>query len=652
MNRQFLPALLLLFILIPLSVPQSVSADPQPYVFTNPVAFFSSKYFQIHAISGTISNDGVNYVTTLHPTVTVNIIGEYGDFTFYFSPSEGNTTLEFHIPDCYAGIDIWEGGVLKTGTENYTLSVPYVYNNGTVTVRDWKTLALATPTGADGTYKRIQLVSNKTDATNLTCRIYYATEPAVGFDGVDDYIYVGSTLWNQPTYVNVTYTIVPQSTQVGVFGSNANPIQFFLFSASCICFLTDSAGTTSGYLDPDFAVSAYEKTTISLVWNGTHIYAIKNGVEDSAYLEFSGTGSLKPCYPFLGNVRPNAEWSCLRVWNALWVNTSLGTQYFNVSSLSGTSSTVVTDFSGAGNNGTADGGVQHKVYTGTGFRATLTFTPDTHYTLTFTDVSYPTVAPSYSPVTITGSILLNGSTPTIDDWVDANIPIYNATHVILSAVITQSGETLSTLYYVPINGSLSIPFLTVQKPYNNQYTLSLSSDYTTLSVTPYAFNIASPYISFYGFTIYSSTASPTGLGYLSSTGKLQLLASGNLTIVQPSGVQPPDRILINGVPYYDWSYSLDDNSISITVPASQYTATVYYKSDITATISIIFAAITLMTTVLIVLAAFLILAFLRQSQNPGSANISLSYETGAAITIIATILLVGTLIISAIWSAI
>jgi hypothetical protein len=237
--------------------------------------------------------------------------------------------------------------------------------------------------------------------------------------------------------------------------------------------------------------------------------------------------------------------------------------------------------------------------------------------------------------------------------VDANIPIYNATHVILPVNITQSGETLSTLYYVPFNGSLSIPFFTVQKPYNNQYTLAFEPTYSTLTLPDsLSFYISSPYITFYGFTIYSSTTSPTGLGYLSSTGKLQLLASGNLTIVQPSGVQPPDRILINGVPYYSWSYSLDDNSISLTVPASQYTATVYYKSDITATISIIFAAITLMTTVLIVLSAFLILAFLRQSQNPAGTNISLSYETGAAITVIATILMVGVLIISAIWSAI
>lgn len=253
--------------------------------------------FLIRSISGSVSD--------ATPTLTWDTTKEYYTFTVTFTPSGGNTTLEIPIPDCYMGMDIWEGATLKTGNANYTLSVPWSFNETSPPPKDWNTGTLATPTGEEGILKRVQLYSSNAAETALTVRVYYATAPAVGFDGVNDYVDIVSS----SSYTTLMFDIFEKPLRTGVeqywmadivaykiyFKHAGNPVEKIQTGS-----YTDGSVWVQPYLE---LVASYEIAHYGMVVNDTYVSNYKN---DNVVTEAS---KVNTSTIVLNNVNIGRRWS-------------------------------------------------------------------------------------------------------------------------------------------------------------------------------------------------------------------------------------------------------------------------------------------------------------------------------------------------------
>jgi hypothetical protein len=341
-------------------------------VYTNTATF--DDYFKLVEINGTVDD------TT--PALVFNTTAEYFDFNVTITPNAGNSTIiEIPVPDGYMGLDLWEGvTTLKTGTANYTLSVPYDNNSTDVPALDWLALTAANGTGSNGIAKRVQLISNQTAATALTIRVYYATAPAVGFDGVNDYVQVNDAADSQPSlpltfnlYIKLHRTVLTYKSISGVYqgysvGSGNNAMVGTAYN-STTKYNTDSSGTVLSYGSVKNYTMVYDGVGITMYDNGTADAATSFGpdLRDSTSAFVLSSMVLASPFIFYGQL----------------VNT---VSEFNASSFSGGASTTVDDFSASENDGVAYGGVQYKNYLGTGFA----FTVDDDAAPTYDNVAYNT----------------------------------------------------------------------------------------------------------------------------------------------------------------------------------------------------------------------------------------------------------------------
>lgn len=366
MNK-FFPALLLLLFVLPLA-PSVSAADWQE---TATASF--DYYFHVWAISGSVSDST--------PTLTWDLTKEYFEFTITITPSSSNATVEFTVPDCYMGADLYVSSVLKTGNAAYTLSVPYAYNSTDPPAKDWGSGTLASPTGEMGVYKRVMLYKNDANPTTLLVRVYYATAPAVGFDGVDDYILVsdddtldittgGYVFYGSLQSANGYLSVIrKEGTYIMGLGS-AN-----LHRAHVV---TDDYHVVQKEYQPD--ILSY----ISMSYNSTNGYLSNyvNGNKqgaDFSDLNIAVTGSAI----YIGCAWAGSEETRLRMYFVKIYNETFtdgecnGTRetginlFFNASSFSGGASATVNDFSASDNDGNAYGNVQYKVYSGSGFQFTI-----------------------------------------------------------------------------------------------------------------------------------------------------------------------------------------------------------------------------------------------------------------------------------------
>lgn len=351
-------------------------------VFTDTDDF--DTYFHIWAINGTVNSAA--------PTLVWNTTAEYFDFNVTITPNAGNSSIiEISIPDDYMGMDVFEGATLKTGTANYTLSVPYLWNDTNVPALDWKALTAANGTGNGGTYKRVQLVSNQTQATALTCRVYYATAPAVGFDGVNDYVAVADDaslspvttgylqldfmlrsftdannyLMGKGVYLQQEYRLRHVSTQALEFYSYNLTGNFYLTSMSAPnAFKAFEINRVRAMLDVHNLATPVMNFTIT----GAAFYTdttnatetMGDGTSDFFIGKYSNLGYGKMVFY---NISMYSDGNFLAPTTPVLI--------MNASSFSGGASTTVTDYSGEGNDGVAYGNCQYKVYSGTGFQFTL-----------------------------------------------------------------------------------------------------------------------------------------------------------------------------------------------------------------------------------------------------------------------------------------
>lgn len=356
-------------------------------VFTSTTAF--DTYFKLVVINGTVDD------TT--PTLAFDTAKEYFEFNITITPNAGNSTIiEIPVPDGYMGLDLWEGATLKTGDAHYTLSVPYDNNSTDVPAKDWKTLTLANGTGSNGIAKRVQLASDNTAETALTIRVYYATAPAVGFDGVDDYVGIDDTAG----FRTITTGYMSFTLGIKTYELDQNPIiskqavvgwdwRIILGPTDAITYtiLQESSAVYKQFNYPTALVIDTAYNIILTYSNVTDLTSISvNGVnEDSAP---GHTGSMSPGYT--DKLMIGREVGISKYFKGLVYNFSLNNTdvilTINASSFSGGASTTVDDFSASDNDGTAYGGCQYKNYLGTGFA----FTVDDDSAPTYDNVAYNT----------------------------------------------------------------------------------------------------------------------------------------------------------------------------------------------------------------------------------------------------------------------
>lgn len=315
--------------------------------------------FKIHELVGTVDD------TT--PALTWDTAKEYYEFTVTFTPAASRTVMEIDVPDGYMGMDIWEGATLKTGDAHYTLSVPYTYDAAGAPAKDWQALALESGSGAAGIKRRVQVASDNAGATALTVRVYYATAPAVGFDGVNDCVYKNGITTTGLLEWNITVKNIEAHD-----GKDVLNLAFWLnqgvlletYSGRLRLYYINSSGTSVNQI-----LNAYG-------WNTTS-YSI---LEKAATLDIYENGVLKfqkavDCGSSPTRIVVGADnLAGTNFWQGIFYTLNFSFALYDASSFSGGASTTVTDFSGSGNHGTAYGGVQYKVYTGTGFQFTLSGT--------------------------------------------------------------------------------------------------------------------------------------------------------------------------------------------------------------------------------------------------------------------------------------
>ena len=344
---------------------------PVATVYTDAGALLTR--FSVWALSGEVSADGANFGASCSPALTHYSEYEYYAFVLY---AKDNPIVEISVPDTYAGIDVelWDGSayVLRTGNASFTLSVPCNFNSSSVPPADWGTMPLAQPSGYAGSLRRVILAVNNTalgvDEAKLRITTYYATSPAVGFDGRNDYVKFDS---RNITVFNFELLVRPFAVITG------DTNRYVLSKAGVVEVRVPS----SGFAGQGFKI--YNATSAHNAYNTTDVYVNRilnyTGVFDGATVDYYLNGS-KVSTAFVGTVKANTNYFSLGAYldslffkgiiYSLNVVDSTAFLTLNASSFSGSSNTTVVDFSGAGNNGIAYGGVQYKVNLIAGYQLT------------------------------------------------------------------------------------------------------------------------------------------------------------------------------------------------------------------------------------------------------------------------------------------
>lgn len=350
-------------------------------------------YMVVRALTGEVSADGVAYASATMPTWTVSTTAEYYQTTLFVNPEGGAGIVEFPVPQTYTGLSVeaWNGAswVVKDGAAGYALSVPYIYNNSDrgnfsaypgAPPTDWAGTgapSLANASGMGGSLYRVQLAVATEAPLQLRITNCYATSPAVGFDGVDDYVgkagvsgFVDNSIFVQAIVsLNYKSNQYPCLVQAAVAWSGTggfrwqlgNPVPTIKARVNDVdTHASDSAAWTIENHVVKNLTAVYNNDEMDMFVNGTEYDG--SNVADALNFSASETIYIGLGVGYLGI---HALYS-ISVW-------SDGVDLFdiNASSFSGGADTTVTDFSGAGNHGTAYGRVQYKANTIEGFQADI-----------------------------------------------------------------------------------------------------------------------------------------------------------------------------------------------------------------------------------------------------------------------------------------
>ena len=351
-------------------------------------------YMVVRALTGEVSADGVAYASATMPTWTVSTTAEYYQTTLFVNPEGGECVVEFPVPQTYTGLSVeaWDGAswVVKDGAAGYALSVPYIYNNSDrgnfsaypgAPPTDWAGTgapSLANASGMGGSLYRVQLAVATEAPLQLRITNCYATSPAVGFDGVDDYILLsGITTYTQLVYRSV-FKMYDRNYFLLIYDKEEARIDLRIPDPPTYDIIQAETRTNAGEWKNVVIVSAPTVFTIYDAaggFNDTHVSGYLNGHLVASVA--SGPATLKIGDVMLcGKIPLNKHCFHGAVYSFTFYNEPFlsGTNailIFNASSFSGSSNTTVTDFSGAGNHGTAYGGVQYKANTIEGFQADI-----------------------------------------------------------------------------------------------------------------------------------------------------------------------------------------------------------------------------------------------------------------------------------------
>jgi hypothetical protein len=373
-----------------------------------------------------------------------------------------NVSLELAIPDSYMGLDVYEGATLMTGnTTRYALSVPYLWNETSVTSYDWGSLTLGMPSGSYGTLKRVQLVLNMTasEQRTVTVKIKYTSTPAIGFDGVNDYIQ--STNNFDLHDFTITAWIYP-SGKTGQYrqiaSRRANTPQFY-FTITPNEKLRGLVYNPNYFgFDFDTVFQQNRQYHVALTYKdgaGNKIYAYVNGVQErSSYTNpgnlvsttsplYIGTDSQSvPSYTFAGlmsdvriyNISLSST-DIQQLYQGTYTNTTGLVLWISANSWNGTH---FLDLSGNNNHGTPYGNVQYKVWTQNGFSTTYVGDPTDP---TFTSSVYGAFL-EYSPASVNVAPKVGATTS------------FNWTHPVYGSIgnFTFVGNG-TYVHYVTINGT-------------------------------------------------------------------------------------------------------------------------------------------------------------------------------------------------------
>ena len=423
MDTKKLCAVALLLVMV---LPAFLSAQPvsaAPLAITSPTDW--GGYVRVYALTNTtISNDNSTYATVIAPSVTTDTTAEYFQYVFYAKNiTAGLSWVELFVPESYAGLSVecWNGAawVNKDGDAAFSLSVPVLWNNSDIisgsaysgaAPADWGTLALHNASGLiPGSLRRVVLAVNNTalgvDEAKLRITTYYATAPAVGFDGRNDLVTILSsdTLNFGDDTASILAELKAGYGQVLTKGEGY-PTLFFnstgglevVYSAVDEALYPYGVCYGDGYIyvadtynhrivqrnSDDLSWLNYCKwaqvgyglpAAFSFVSNSTGQYA-----DSFIALDFHYFSNINPLY--VGRGYRGCIYS-LSISSALSINAS--------SFSGGSSNATVVDFSGAGNHGTAYGNVQYKTYKGTGFLGTMVFIESA---AGFTIVSYGAIS--------------------------------------------------------------------------------------------------------------------------------------------------------------------------------------------------------------------------------------------------------------------
>ncbi|MEN6621209.1 MAG: hypothetical protein ABFD50_06660 [Smithella sp.] len=338
--------------------------------------------FSVWALSGEVSADGTSFGSSCEPALTHYSEYEYYTFVLY---AKDNPLVEISVPDTYAGIDVelWDGSayVLRTGNASFTLSVPYTFNSSSVPPADWGTMPLAQPSGSVGSLRRVQLAANTTalseaGTAQLRIKIYYTTEPAIPFDGVNDYTSHAdsASLRMANPHIDAYIKAWRMNDYDGLLGKRKAGVgggYFERFYTSKVQFVVDNTTNMYGVLSSNVA-ALNTVCEIKSYFDGSILYVNFDGTTTTRTL------SITPAHndqAFIVGYNPGD--GTTHKFSGVIYNLTMGDGAYtgafaiNASSFSGGSDTTVTDFSGAGNHGTAYGNVQYKANLISGYQLTF-----------------------------------------------------------------------------------------------------------------------------------------------------------------------------------------------------------------------------------------------------------------------------------------